>query len=45
LLLVEDVEGVCACAEDGEAEYDYKAREGCLREVKRRWVDLHDGGL
>lgn len=45
LLLVEDIEGVCACAEDGDAEYNYKTREDCLREMERRRVDLHDGGL
>lgn len=45
LLLIEDIEGVCACAEDSDAEYDYKAREDCLRKVERRRVDLHDGGL
>ena len=44
LLLVEDIESVCACAEDGDAEYDHESCEDSLREVQGRGVDLHCGG-
>jgi len=41
LLLIEDIEGVRAGAEDGDAERDDETREDGLREVEGRWVDLH----
>lgn len=41
LLLIEDIEGVCAGAEDRDAERDDETRKDGLREVEGRWVDLH----
>ena len=43
LLFVEDIECVCACAEDGDTEGDHETCKDCLREVKRLRVDLHCG--
>lgn len=45
LLLVEDIEGVCAGAEDTNAEHNDKTCDNGLCKVERRWVDLHAGGL
>lgn len=41
LLLIEDIEGVCAGAQDDYAEDDDQSREDGLSKVEGCWVDLH----
>lgn len=40
-LLVVDIEGVCGCSQNGNAEDNDESSDDGLSQVEGRWVDLH----